>query len=66
MAKAVHVMLDGEKWAVVREGNKRPTSRHDTQKEAWTAAVALAKKDKTKAVKMGKDGTVKEQRDFCK
>ncbi len=63
-AKAVVVQLDGERWAVIREGNKRPSSKHDTQKEAWAVALKMAKKDKARAVKKGKDGKVKEQRNY--
>lgn len=63
-AKAVHVVMDGEKWAIVREGNKRPTAKFDTQKAAWAEALKIAKKDKALAVKKGKDGSVKEQKDF--
>ena len=35
MAKRnVHVTPHGDKWAVMREGNKRASSLHDTQKQA--------------------------------
>jgi len=63
-AKAVHVVMDGDRWAVIREGNKRPTAKFDTQKAAWEAALKMAKKDKALAVKKGKDGSVKEKKDF--
>jgi len=63
-ARAVHVQLDGEKWGIIREGNKRPTARFDTQKAAWAEALKMARKDRAKAVKKGKDGKVKETRDF--
>ncbi len=64
MAKAVHVQLDGDKWVVIREGNKRPTAKFDTQKEAWAEAIKLAKKDKTTAVLKGKNGKVREERNY--
>lgn len=64
MAKAVHVQLDGDQWVVIREGNKRPTAKFDTQKEAWAEAIKLAKKDKTTAVLKGKDGKVREERNY--
>ena len=63
-ARAVHVQLDGENWAVIREGNKRPTAKFDTQKAAWAEALKMAKKDKAKEIKHGKDGSVKQTRDF--
>lgn len=62
--KAVHVVLDGDRWVVIREGNKRPIATFDTQKAAWAEALKMAKKDKALAVKQGKDGSVKEQRNF--
>lgn len=63
-AKAVHVVLEGEKWVILREGNKRPTAKFDTQQAAWEKALKIAKQEKTLAVKKGKDGSVKEQRNF--
>ena len=63
-ARAVHVQLDGENWVIMREGNKRPTAKFDTQKAAWAEALKMAKKDKARAVKKGKDGSVKETKDF--
>jgi hypothetical protein len=63
-AKAVHVVLEGEKWVILREGNKRPTAKFDTQQAAWEEALKIAKQEKTLAVKKGKDGSVKEQRNF--
>lgn len=63
-AKAVHVVLEGEKWVILREGNKRPTAKFDTQQAAWEEALKIAKQEKTLAVKKGKDGSIKEQRNF--
>ena len=65
MAKDYHVKMAGDRWVVIGEGNKNPTSRHDTQKEAWEAARERAQKAKSKAVKYGKDGKVKEQRSYA-
>ncbi|MGI5820295.1 MAG: DUF2188 domain-containing protein [Armatimonadota bacterium] len=62
--KDYHAMLDGDRWAVMGDGNKRPSSRHDTQREAWAATVDMAKKAGSTAFKHGKDGSVKEQRSY--
>jgi len=44
MAKDVlHVVPNGDGWAVKREGNERMSSTHDTQKNAIEGARALAK-----------------------
>ncbi len=62
--RAYHAVPDGDAWVVKREGNQRATSRHQTQKEAWAAAIEWAKKHATSAFKHGKDGTIKEERSY--
>lgn len=62
--KDYHVKMEGDAWVVIGEGNKKPTSKHDTQKDAWEAAKGRAEKGKAKAVKYGKDGKIKEQRSY--
>ncbi|MFW5866989.1 MAG: DUF2188 domain-containing protein [Armatimonadota bacterium] len=62
--KDYHAVPDGDRWACLGEGNKRASSMHDTQKDAWAAAMEMAKKSGTVAIKHGKDGTIKEQRNY--
>ena len=62
--KDYHAVPDGDRWACKGEGNKRATSKHDTQKDAWAAAIEMAKKAGTSAIKHGKDGTIKEERSY--
>jgi hypothetical protein len=62
--KDYHAVPDGDRWACLGEGNKRASSKHDTQKEAWAAAIEMAKKSGASAIKHGMDGTIKEQRSY--
>ncbi|MGC9317876.1 MAG: DUF2188 domain-containing protein [Armatimonadota bacterium] len=62
--RAYHAVPDEDGWAVKREGNKRATSRHETQKDAWDAAREWARKHETSAYKHGMDGTIKEERSY--
>lgn len=62
--RAYHAVPHEDGWAVKREGNRRATSRHETQKEAWDAAIEWAKEHGTSAYKHGKDGTIKEERSY--
>jgi hypothetical protein len=63
--KDFSVKYEGDMWIVMAEGNKKPSSRHATQKEAWDLAKERAAKGKSTAVKYGKDGSVKEQRSYA-
>lgn len=62
--KDYHAVPHGDGWAVKGEGNKRATSVHETQKEAWAAAIEMAKKAGMSAYKHGMDGTIKEERSY--
>ncbi len=62
--KNYHAVPAGDGWAVKGEGNKRPSSTHDTQREAWAAAIEMAKKAGSSAIKHGKDGTIKDKRSY--
>lgn len=57
--KPYHVVPHGNQWAVKRAGNKRPTSKHGTQREAVDNARELAASRGTTVVMHRKDGTVK-------
>src|SRR5215217_4134 len=61
---AVHIELRGERWAVVRDGNKRATSTHPTQSEAAESGRDLARLDKTEFFLHGQDGKIREHRDY--
>ncbi|MDQ3862076.1 MAG: DUF2382 domain-containing protein [Actinomycetota bacterium] len=61
---AVHIELRGEGWAVVREGNTRATSTHPTQSEAAESGRELARRDGTEFFLHGKNGQIREHRDY--
>ena len=57
---AVHVQLNSKGgWDVVREGNKRPTTSRDTQREALVVARDLAQQDQTVVHLHSQEGTVR-------
>ncbi len=57
--KPVHVTLHGAKWAVTREGNKRASSLHDTQKQAEKKGREAARKDGTEFFLHNKRGQIR-------
>src|SRR5215211_2511653 len=61
---AVHIEPRGKQWAVVREGNERATSTHPTQSEAADVGRDLARRDGTEFFLHGKDGQIREHRDY--
>jgi hypothetical protein len=54
---AVEPRPDGQ-WAVMRDGGRRATSLHRTQKQAESAARSLARRDHVELVVKGSDGTI--------
>lgn len=56
----VHVQLNSKgTWDVVREGNKGPTTRCNTQREAIDVARDLAMQDQTVVLVHNEEGTVR-------
>lgn len=62
----VHVTPHDKGWAVTREGNKRPSSVHPTQKQAAQEGQAIAKRDKTEFALHGKDGQIRQKNTYGK
>lgn len=58
--KNVHVVPDGNKWAVKPEGQK-PTSTHRTQQAAIDKAKATAKKNESEVVIHRPDGRIRDK-----
>jgi hypothetical protein len=59
--KGVHVTPRGNKWAVMREGNERATSLHDTQAEAVKKGRETARRDKTEFILHNQQGEIRER-----
>ena len=55
-----HVVPNGDRWAVRREGAERASSLHDTQKEAINRGRDLAKEGKTELVIHGKNNLIRD------
>ena len=60
---AVEPRSDGH-WAVQRDGTKRASSLHNTQKQAESAARAMAKRDGVELVVKGRDGAIQRRDSF--
>ncbi len=60
-AKPVHVVPQGDRWAVKREGSQRASSLHDTQAAAEQAGRPLARADNTEFYLHGRDGRIREK-----
>ena len=58
MSRANHVVAQGDSWVVIRDGNSRPSSRHETKQEAITEAKRIAKKEKSHVFIHGRDGRI--------
>ncbi|MFI3132038.1 DUF2188 domain-containing protein [Mammaliicoccus sciuri] len=57
--KNVHVTKNGDGWQVKREGGKRASSHHNTQKEAIDSARNIAKRDGVENIIHGRDGKIR-------
>lgn len=57
----IHVIPDGDRWAVIRDGVDRPLSTHPRQEEAVAAGRQRAREDETEFVLHGADGKIREK-----
>lgn len=62
--KDYHVVPSGDQWSVKREGSKRASSVHDTQREALEAGKKLAQNNQTELVVHGRDGKIRDSDSF--
>ena len=60
-ARPVHVIPQGNKWAVKREGSYRASSLHDTRAEAVGQGRFIAQTDKTELVTYDLDSEVQDR-----
>jgi len=61
MARNIHVVTKGDRWAVKQEGKDTPLSTHRTQELARQSAVPIAKEKKSEVVIHGKDGKIRDK-----
>lgn len=61
MGKNQHVVKKTEGWAVRGEKNEEITSMHKTQKEAITAAMKIAKIEKSEVVIHDRDNKIRDK-----
>lgn len=62
--KHQHLVPKGDGWALRRTGAKRASHVFGKKQDALTQAIKVARNQKTVLVIHGKDGSVKEQRDY--
>ena len=62
--KNQHVVKRGNDWAVLGEGNKRDTSVHSTQKDAYERARDIAINQRSEVVIHGRDGKIRDKNSF--
>ena len=55
-----HVVAKGKQWGLVREGGKRASSLHPTQRQAIKAGQKLAKDGKAEVVIHRPDGRIRD------
>ncbi len=61
MGKPIHVVPQGDKWAVKREGRETPISTHGKQGNAIDLAAQVARQEKTDVVIHGRDGKIRDR-----
>lgn len=64
--KNQHVVRRDDGWAVRGEKNKRDTSHHPTQAEAFEAAREIAKNQGSEVLVHGRDGKIRERNTYGK
>ena len=61
MGSAIHVVPQGEQWAITEEGIDEPFQVHETQEAAVTDARALAASRGVELLIHGEDGAIRER-----
>jgi uncharacterized protein DUF2188 len=61
MAGNIHVVPEGEQWAIKEEGSDEAFQVHETQEAALTDARALAASRGVELVLHGEDGQIREK-----
>jgi hypothetical protein len=64
MTKNVHVVPNGDNWAVEVEGNKRKNRITSTQSEAIGIGRGLAQNNKSELLIHGKNGQIREKNSY--
>lgn len=59
--KAQHVVPHKDGWAVVGEGNQRPSSVHDTQQQAIDVAREITRNQQSELVIHRPDGRIRDK-----
>lgn len=62
--KNIHIVPDGDRWAVKREGKTDPLSTHRTKELADQSGRLAARRDKVEIVIHGKDGRIQDKDSF--
>ena len=62
--KNVHVVKHDDGWAVKKEGNRRASSVHRTQREAIDSGKEAAKGERAELVIHGRDGKIRDKDSF--
>jgi hypothetical protein len=62
--KNQYVVRHSDDWAVRGEGNKRITSKHETQKDAIKEAIEIAKKEKSEVFIQGRNGKWRDRESY--
>lgn len=62
--KNIHIVPDGNRWAVKREGKESPLSTHRTKELADNTGRPVARRDKVEIVIHGKDGRIQDKDSF--
>ena len=62
--KNIHIVPNGDRWAIKKEGSNDPLSTHKTKALADQQARPQAKKDKVELVIHGRDGRIQDKDSF--
>lgn len=64
MTENIHVVPNGDQWAVTRDGGKRNIRNFPTQGDAIDYAIPLAKNDNVELSIHGKNGKIRDKRSY--
>ena len=59
-SKRIHVVPDGDEWAVKRENSERASAKADTKEKAEKIGRKIAKDEKGELIIHGRDGRIQD------
>ena len=63
-SRNIHVLPDGDRWAVIREGSKGPIAYHQNRQDAANHARNIAKRDRVEMLVFDNENQIRDHENY--